>query len=422
MVNDSLADEFLLIKTIEKVRASDKQFHNIRSLNSRYGRANWDLSFVIKQKNGLKTLLIPFSKNNATTALLIAYQENARLTKFKLIDRKTRQTNFPKEAVPDPTRITPETMKNLFIASDKALEVSKQYKEERLQKNQVITITYTCTMTTWSYLPPNSNEVVVGASYPQCTFTITEGGAPYEGFAPPDEAQWNYIETESPNQIIIDSLNGYPCAQSILGQLPAVGTSLSIFLDSVFNTADDIDVYFRPKLDFTKDSIDGFVASIGSAGSFINFPININPWVMQNSSKEYIAATLIHEAIHGYINVVYYRYKHNWTGYDSNYVKTHLGIFWDFLEHQGTTNPTAQHNEMAVNYVAKMKEFLIGFCPGIDDAMATALAWGGLRDSNVWKAKSTTDQNIILDLNHIARRDSSGTNVAYSNYGLNKCP
>ncbi|MEZ5035419.1 MAG: hypothetical protein R2796_10550 [Chitinophagaceae bacterium] len=52
--------------------------------------------------------------------------------------------------------------------------------------------------------------------------------------------------------------------------------------------------------------------------------------------------------------------------------------------------------------------------------MAIALAWGGLRETNVWRNKSDTTN--LLFLNHVARQDiDSSNNNKYADYNLNKC-
>lgn len=222
------------------------------------------------------------------------------------------------------------------------------------------------------------------------------------------------------NSSIIDSLQGFPCAQEILAQLPSINAEIVKILDSVFYINDTADLYFKAKTDFTKDSIDGYTDIPSGSASFFRTTIYINPWVMANSTKEYIAATLIHESLHAYVNYWYFQYKY-YHVIDSNQFKAKFPIFWDHYRNDGFHNqPSQSHNEMAERYVDLITDFLKSYHFNISNSMAKAIAWGGLQESDVWKTRS--DTNTIYNLNHIARQDGTTTNNnLYTNHHLRKC-
>jgi hypothetical protein len=228
------------------------------------------------------------------------------------------------------------------------------------------------------------------------------------------------IDPPSANQIIIDSLQGYPCAQNILAQLPSINSQITKLLDSVFFINENTELYFKPKLNFTKDSMDAYTGIPSGSASFFRSTIFMNPWMMTNSTKEYIAATFIHESIHAYINFWYFQYRVNHV-IDSNQFKQMFPIFWDYYRNDGFHyQPSQSHNEMAERYVTMMKDFIRTFSPGMSETMVNAIAWGGLEKTNVWRTLS--DTGSINNLNRIARQDQdSSTNNTYINYNLRKC-
>lgn len=233
------------------------------------------------------------------------------------------------------------------------------------------------------------------------------------------------ISEEYENKDLIDSLQGYPCAQEILRQLPNVNSVVMKLIDSIFGINKDVNLTFKADPSLTKDSlINGYTPNPSSSGSgWLEQTIFFNAWVIQNSTREYIAETMIHEGIHAVLN--YYRDRYlRWTinhndpdGIDSNTFKQMFPIYWDY-KRQLTSLELAEHNEMAENLISKFKNFLTTFNPAISDTMASSLAWKGLQGTMVWKLKGADTLNI-LNLQRIARRDLDTT--SYSNYNTTKC-
>lgn len=185
--------------------------------------------------------------------------------------------------------------------------------------------------------------------------------------------------------------------------MPSVDGQVAKILDSTFGLSTTPSVKFRPSsnLDTT---IDGQTRT--ENGSLVNFSvvIDINTYILNNSSQDYIAVTMIHEAIHAYIN--YMRRT-----LDSNTFKQYFPIYWANIGND------AHHNEMANNYLRTMENVVKFFNPNIASNVANALAWGGLQSSNLWKINP--DTNYIKLINGYAKRPAWSDDTCI--YRFQKC-
>ena len=137
------------------------------------------------------------------------------------------------------------------------------------------------------------------------------GGLIENGFAPPNPCYpggGNPLPPVPPipplpNRHLIDSLQGFPCAQNILARLPNMNNETRTIINDVFNVNEDVNLLFKPDLSLTRDSMDGYSVRSTSANP-VNFneTIFLNPWIMSNSTQEYILATMFHETLHASID------------------------------------------------------------------------------------------------------------------------
>jgi hypothetical protein len=220
------------------------------------------------------------------------------------------------------------------------------------------------------------------------------------------------------NQYIIDSLTGYPCAQSVLAVMPGVNAQVKAILLNVFGVNDDFNIIFQAHQYPAGVTEDGEFKSFAGG----NYTIWISSSMLSTASKDYIAAVLIHEAIHAYIIRMHPSTFHGGgdNGMDSATFVQHFPIYMQNL------GPNGQHFEMAANYITLMKNTIQGLNPTLTNYNAEALVWGGLEMTNVWQARA---DSIELSLRNQAAKytnqtfpDSLGVQVNYSNYGYKKCP
>ncbi len=122
--------------------------------------------------------------------------------------------------------------------------------------------------------------------------------------------------------------------------------------------------------------------SIQQGNLSLNVTITLNDLVLTNASKEYITASIIHEAIHAFLDY--------------------------------TTTLLNQHLDMVSNYMTSMQSTLKSIYPTLDDNTVLALTWGGLEGDagSLWTDKSNLEQDLI-----------NLTNINYKNGNLGtKCP
>lgn len=205
---------------------------------------------------------------------------------------------------------------------------------------------------------------------------------------------------DNQNYIIIDSLQGFPCAQEILSKLPNISVKAHEVLYNIFGINENINIVFKSSTSLASN-IDGEASS--SYGYTFNTKVLLNQNVLESASNDYIVATMIHEVIHGYI-------QYNRATLDTATFKTRFKIYWDNL------SSDASHEQMAGTYVSEMKTIMQNYNPSIPDSVAWALAWGGLQGTTVWK--TLPDTNIIKSINQMAKHP---TLTDYNNYNLKRC-
>ena len=207
---------------------------------------------------------------------------------------------------------------------------------------------------------------------------------------------WTDSSNETPNQSIIDSLSGYPCAQSTLGEMLAVSKEVDSILNKVFGISSDVSVTFSVN-SFLNDTIVGQAKIANGSLSNFNTLIELNPKYL-TGSKDYIAATILHETVHAYIY-----YMRRYYESDTTTFKTLFPIYWAFRGNE------AQHNQMANNYVQYIKGVLLALNSNLTPETAEALAWEGLSMTDVWKAKPELLKNQIRNINNSACNPTAGT-------------
>jgi hypothetical protein len=221
------------------------------------------------------------------------------------------------------------------------------------------------------------------------------------------------------SSIILDTsiTNNFPCVQRIIDSLSnfmSINAIAQKALHDVFNINKKIHTTLKIGWALTKDSADGetnedYLLNNNSSNNFYA-TIRLNPWMLRNSTQEYIAATIIHEAFHSYIDYKYYQYRYNII--DSNQYKMLFPLYWPPRTGSYILNASQnrQHKIMAANLIEIMAAPLssVNSNPYITtmlrDSINKALTWGGLQETTVWRTKS--DTNDIRAINTFARDTS----------------
>lgn len=192
---------------------------------------------------------------------------------------------------------------------------------------------------------------------------------------------------------IIDSLQGYPCAQAVLAKIPNLENKISKWLNKTFANSVNYNIMFRadPKM---SDSTDGFFNGY-QTNSRSNFTIMLNGKMLKTASQEYIAVTMFHEVLHGFLGAEMVRLRQE--GKPEQFAVLYSG--WSTINVHGQDRYINSHANFAstLNDLANAVKSLN---PSMNNYDALALAKGGVV-SNM----STIEQSI--NQNH--KNGSSGT-------------
>jgi len=200
--------------------------------------------------------------------------------------------------------------------------------------------------------------------------------------------------TSEEDKEIIDSLQGYPCAQAILAQVPNLENEVSAWLNAVFNNNTDFNITFSddPKLAGTKTDAEhrGFGSVNGQTHK-----ITINPDVLNNASKEYIVATMFHEVLHGFLGSELLRLSAE--GKANQFGVLYAG--WSSVQINGQQRFVKNHASFG-SQLDKLKKAIKSFNPNLSEYDALALAKNGI---------VTNLDAVETSLNDNHRRGKAGT-------------
>lgn len=267
--------------------------------------------------------------------------------------------------------------------------------------------------------PPNTLPGMCGQQRSWVLYTFDNTAAawrnPCTGQLPPildpdDPDGYNpYIADE----VIIDTsiTNHYPCLVNIIDTLSDFGNlnqQAQVALHTIFGVNKYIHTIIRidPSLQSTEaDANTSTIKTYTNQSSdtvHYNLTINLNPDLLSNSTKEYIAATITHEAMHGYIQYVFKQYDLGEV--DSNYVKSQFPLFWGNLANASTS--LQEHNLMANNWVQTIANSLFAFTnneisTAMKDSIYRSLGWGGLDSTEIFRRQPGVCD--ILAINTVAR-------------------
>jgi len=224
--------------------------------------------------------------------------------------------------------------------------------------------------------------------------------------------EYDEEDYEFANQSIIDSLDGYPCAQNILKQLPNVNNLADSILNGVFGINSPVDIVFKPKTN-QPYQYNGETVLVNIVNGKFRFDIYIGHHILVNSAQEFILGTMIHECIHAMIQYQYERFING--EITEQQFKNLFPSAWAYMN----MGPySAEHQEMADNYVEKLSQIILSFNPMLGTNNASLLAWRGLGTTNAFGHLSQPMKDSIHQFNAMAKQGNE-QNLAANN--LKKC-
>ncbi|POY35477.1 hypothetical protein C3K47_15570 [Solitalea longa] len=247
-----------------------------------------------------------------------------------------------------------------------------------------VTVTSTYTGPMWI----NPFPIISPPSYLWWTYTevynspATSGGSWYSYVEPEMKDEdwvqyWNYYNQSD----ILNNISN-PCVKQAVDEAISQGLKNEIIqtLYSQFNINDDINLrFYESPMD---PEVDGHAEPV-KINSTWNVDIYLNDTTLPLSSKEYVAATVYHEAIHAILRV---------KGKD------------DILDHY----------DMALSCIEEMSIALHERFPDLPYEYAEALAWGGLQETISWVYLQThypQKAQFILQINQKYKNQTYGTPI-----------
>jgi len=99
---------------------------------------------------------------------------------------------------------------------------------------------------------------------------------------------------------ITNELKAYLCAQELVEKMKTLNTDIANLIKNAFGKNDLVNINFKADPSLVGTTVDGKNLSAAIAGPTATYQVGINPDILNKSTKEYILATLYHEALHAY--------------------------------------------------------------------------------------------------------------------------
>ncbi|WP_218331100.1 MULTISPECIES: hypothetical protein [Hydrotalea] len=402
MINGSLADEDLLNRTILHFKDDDNRTGIIAVIENKYGKAFWDLSVVLKDKNGTFTLATPIiNSKNKVTALLFGSERNRDYTFFRLIDKATPQNYLAKHGDIKATAFTQSTLYGIFNAIESNWKhIVNRGAPQETQNRNAATMSlrhvemYVAVFTdcwTYSYTYPADSYggigIAIGTQCQTNAMYIDNGsnssGSSGLGATTPVHSGGGgrgSITTPPPPMLLADIKNELkdPCLNTVANNLitSTFKNTVTDILQNIFNVNDKLNIYFQENTTREKEA---WTQPGTLSNRILDEIVYVNPNLLHDASQEYIASLLIHEIIHTYLDV-----------------NTTL------------SGNMQQHPEMLKNYIEKMSLSLLDFYKNITLDQARALCIAGFGD-----LQNFQDFNNILESYGFNTDPASTRNIGF---------
>lgn len=368
-----MADEVLLNTVISEFKAYDNSKQIAERIKLKYGKPQWDISIVLKNENGYRTITTPIvNTQNEVTAMILFYQRSPTIFDFKIIDRKTKQEHLPDYGNKAATIFTKASLLGLFQVSDKNFKNLKFPTDNNQQVLSSTATLSTISFVCWSYAyyhqrPDGVWEYTFSST--QCSYTLivspsvmpktleievgTTGGVNTN----PTEASIASVDE------IIDSIT-QPCVKALIDSIISKGgtAAISAILTETFGSTDKFNITFTHRYNMDTIFAQTQPPTINSAGGY-DITIELNYQNSLLASNEFTTQALLHEIIHAYI-----------------------------LANGTVGDNYTQHITMANEYIDKLSSTLrLIYHPNLSKRIADALAISGV-------AKDMQKRNTVESL------------------------
>ncbi|WP_131537306.1 SprT family zinc-dependent metalloprotease [Pedobacter nototheniae] len=193
---------------------------------------------------------------------------------------------------------------------------------------------------------------------------------------------------------ITDEFENYPCAKALVQKMKTLNSDIANLIKNAFNTNDLKNLNFVADPALAGTNIDGhYMRGNTTPESGVGFhEIGINPDVLNNSTQEFILATLYHEALHAY-----FAQKLSDLG-KAEFDRQFLGV-----EVNGGRLLVQDEAHISMGYqrfVTGIKNTILAFNPGFDPNRAEIIAKSGIVQALPAESKINSQERNPYDPNN----------------------
>jgi hypothetical protein len=388
------------------------------------------MTIVVNNKDGLYTLITPFINDRDTvTALLFAYHtDGGTKTIYRLYNKDNYKKYFSYTGDKEAATINRTTVEGWLGLFSKTHQRLKSVQEGKTLP-RTIYYEWECIRYTWTYGNEPDASTGFGMSDWQCTYKIIDKGRYDEvkdeltnepdpipgGSGGGGTAEvWTYTEIPANNQHIIDSLQGYPCAQEILAKMPNLNNFTQQYIQQIFGVGSNLNVIFFPdpgnKLPL--GALGGTKRAESNEGK-LYIDIYLNPLLLQSGTREMMLAVMLHESIHAFYEFQIAKYKQDIV--DSNTFKANYPKIWQYYNEK---NSPGQHLEMSNSIIDNICEALQVYNSSMSAATRRALANNGMYAIPYYWASLGANTTAIID---VWNKATYGDSTQAASLNLKKC-
>lgn len=175
-------------------------------------------------------------------------------------------------------------------------------------------------------------------------------------------------------QDIINELQGYPCAQSIVQQLPNLSNDIATAMKNVFQNNENYNIIFKAKSGLGDVDGETFV-SRSNTGSF-RAVIYLNDQVLTKGTKEYILVTMYHEVVHAFLD--YERFRLGDLAFNNQYPSVLVGYDYDGNGHIINKYTFLPNHSQLGAFLSQLENIISTYNPNLPLATVKAIAKAGI--------------------------------------------
>ncbi len=406
-LNGTLANEALLNSTIVHFKDFDNKSPIVPLIENKYGKAYWDVSLVLQDKNGTFTLVTPIiNAQNKVTALLFGSERNKDYTFFRLIDRNIPQTHLAEHGDRAATLFTKATLYGIFNALESNWEQIIHSAVNTTGNMRIATMGNTrsemyvasvanCWDYSYTYVEAGYNSVTVNIRQCQTNAMYIDNGTTNSvgtglGATTPVHSGGARGGSTGPTEImLLDDIKIQlkdPCLLDVWNTVynNDFSNDISKIINQVFGVSNKFNLTIVEVAELRNDKGEVIMGhavppSLNSITGEMNITLQLNSTT--NATKEALAATIFHEVLHAYFFTL------------------------------NISGSNIHHNLIANDFVTMISLSLQKSFPNLTLFQATALAWGGLMDNkyNAWNTLSPDIQEAYLKENGYQEAGQNGT-------------